>query len=198
MNEAFPLQWPLGYEVSKTRSDSAFKMTAEKARKELLKEIESLSGDKNPVISSNVPLRKDGAMYADMANDKIKEPGVAIYFLFNNVPTAIACDKWLTPAENLRALALTINAMRGMDRWGCSEILKRSFTGFLAIPESTSNTNSFWETLGLRNQPGDIDAVERHYKMKSKEVHPDVPGGSTEAFQQLQEAYKKAIAFFIK
>ena len=86
-----------------------------------------------------MPLRKDGGLYADIAADDIKEPGVAIYFQYEGNPISIACDKWLTPAENVRALSLTINSLRGVDRWGCSQMLQRVFTGFKALPYSTQS-----------------------------------------------------------
>lgn len=120
MIEAFPLHWPVGYPRASVRTRSSFKVTADKARKELLREIERLSGDDEPIISSNVPLRRDGGMYADVAGDDIKDPGVSIYFKYLGNQVSLACDNWLSPAENIRALSLTISSLRGLDRWKCS------------------------------------------------------------------------------
>ncbi len=198
MYEAFPLHWPQGYARAEKRLDSQFKMTPDKARKELVREIELLSGDKNPVVSSNVNIRKDGNMYADMASDKIKDPGVAVYFNYNDRQVSLACDAWLTPAENIRALGLTVGAMRGMERWGCSEILNRSFTGFTALPASNLiNQKSIWEILGFKSIPSE-QAVHDHYKMLAKERHPDKPTGSVALFQELNDAYQLALNYFKK
>ncbi len=195
--EAFPLQWPLGYERSENRLSSSFKITADKARKDLLNEVLLLSKDKNPVISSNVPLRKrDGQMYADVANDELEDPGVAIYFVMNGESRVLACDAWLTPAENIRALGLTINAMRGMDRWKCSEILKRTFSGFPSLPEITTAETDIWLILGLNVKPENVEKVKEAYRSRLAIVHPDKPGGSDAAFIQLQDAYNKALKFY--
>ncbi len=197
MYEAFPLQWPIGYPRETVRHGSNFKVTPDKARKELLAEIERLSGDKNPVISSNVPLRKrDGQMYADVANDELADPGVAIYFLYNENPVALACDHWKSPAENIRALSLTIDAIRGMGRWKCTQILERTFSGFPALPEVTAADTQIWNTLGLSSKPENIDTIKSAYKAKVILVHPDKPTGSREKFEALQDAYRKALLLY--
>lgn len=36
--------------------------------------------------------------------------------------------------------------------------------------------------------------LKQAYKKRSKEVHPDIEGGSHEAFKELQEAYELALA----
>ena len=195
MYEAFPLQWPTGYNRTAKRVSSSFKMTPDKARVLLIKEIVALSGDKNPIISSNVPLRKDGQMYADMASDQIKDPGVAVYFVFNGVQISIACDAWLTPSENIRALGLTVEAMRGMDRWKCSDVLNRSFTGFTALPHASTIVKDTWTILGLKVQPNTKDEVVAAYKEQAKKLHPDA-GGTHHEFVELQEAYNKALSFY--
>ncbi len=53
-----------------------------------------------------------------------------------------------------------------------------------------------WEILGLKQQPGTVEAVHDHYLMRAKECHPDKPGGSQDAFAELQNAYQLAIKFF--
>lgn len=197
MYESFPLQWPAGYPRETGRQSSNFKTTPDRARKELMAEIERLSADKNPVISSNVPLRKrDGQMYADVAKDELDDPGVAIYFLYNENPVALACDNWKTPAENIRALSLTISAIRGMGRWKCTQILERTFSGFPALPEVTSANTAIWSTLGLSGKPDSADILKSAYKARVALVHPDKPTGSREAFDAVQEAYRKALLLY--
>lgn len=199
MIESFPLQWPIGYERESKRKDSLFKMPPDKARKDLLSEIHLLSGDRNPIISSNVPLRKDGIMYADVANDQLRDPGVAVYFQYNSHQVTLACDAWLTPAENIRAIGLTVNAMRGMDRWKCSGILNRSFSGFMALPASNAIVGkNWWEVMGYQSIPSSFDLVATKYKDLSKDLHPDRPEGSKEKFQELVEAYSQAKIHFKK
>lgn len=197
MYEAYPLQWPKGWPRTGKPKDSNFKMAADAARKDLLNEIFLLSGDRNPVISSNVPLRKsDRQMYAAIANDELDDSGVALYFILKGKQMTLACDKWLTPAENIRALGLTINAMRGLERWGSSQIIERAFTGFQALPEVSSFSKDFWEIFGFSNRPDNIAAIQAAYKSKAKIYHPDKPSGSTAKFTELNAAYQLAIASY--
>ncbi|WP_435127532.1 J domain-containing protein [Halobaculum sp. D14] len=60
----------------------------------------------------------------------------------------------------------------------------------LGPPEATDPVRSAFETLGLPST-ADGDAVERAYREKVKEVHPD-QGGSREAFTAVREAYATA------
>ena len=83
MYKSYPLQWPISYKRSITRTESRFKQTSEKAQTFLRDEIYRLNA-KNLVISSNVNVRNDGYLYADMCNSKISDPGVAIYFRYND------------------------------------------------------------------------------------------------------------------
>jgi hypothetical protein len=194
MIEPYPLAWPIGFPRNETPEDSSFKMTAAKSLESLLSEIKLLSGDTEPIISSNVPVKKsNGKMYSNVADDELHDSGVAVYFEFMQKQRVLACDKWKTPAENLRALALTVNAMRGLDRWGASAIIERAFTDLVALPEKSSfNQKSVWEILGLSEKPGDVKLLKKAYQERATKVHPDL-GGSNEAFNELKQAYDQAL-----
>lgn len=206
MPNAFPLEWPAGFDRSPKRETSAFKLSADKSRVHLLKEILALCGDRNPVISSNVPLRKkDGQMYAEVADDKLDDPGVAVYFMFNKKQVVLCCDAWLTPGENLRALGLTVEAMRGTDRWKASGILKRAFSGLKALPapsaapgvQTTTSTttgtgNEWWQILGV-SPAAEPEIVKSAYRLLSKKYHPDSSGtADRDKLHQVQQAFEQA------
>ena len=42
---------------------------------------------------------------------------------------AIACDKWDSIRDNLHAVAKTIEALRGIDRWGTGEMVDAGTLG---------------------------------------------------------------------
>ena len=46
------------------------------------------------------------------------------------------------------------------------------------------------ELLGVKEGTLDLDAINKKYKQMSKEVHPDMPNGSTEKFKELNNAHK--------
>lgn len=192
MIEAYPLCWPVGYPRSKQTSDSRFERhTLSQATKKVITEIGRF-GDKNPIISTNMPLRKDGMPRADYLKRSISDYGVAVYFKYKEKQVVLACDRWTSIEDNLWSIALSIEAMRGLERWGVSDILDRTFTGFKALPEGPT-PHSCWDVL---NMPAtkNADTVRRQYLDLAKTKHPD-GGGTKEDFHQLQEAYKEAIKF---
>jgi hypothetical protein len=196
MIETYPLTWPVGYRRSDQRISSPFKQSMEKAQKFLRKEIDRLGAGKL-VVSSNIPIRKDGMFYADWMSKKIDDPGVAIYFQYKGKAVSMCCDQYLTVWENVYALGKAIEALRGLERWGVSDFLERAFTGFTALPASVTSQPTIWEILGLPGKPDGMEDIVRAYRNKAREVHPDKPGGSKEKFQALQEAYEEALNLFV-
>lgn len=47
----------------------------------------------------------------------------------------------------------------------------------------------FYKILGVPENNADAHAIRSAYKLKASTVHPDKAGGSTEAFQELNQAY---------
>lgn len=95
MTVAYPLQWPQGWKRTPPglRSRSSFRVTPDKARRNLLEQLRMLGATPGRiVISSDVPVRQDGQPYADAARRLIHDPGVAIYFELDNKPLAMARD----------------------------------------------------------------------------------------------------------
>lgn len=184
--EAYPLAWPVGYPRTERPQRSRFSGTPGLIKKQLLQELETLGG-RDVIISTNVALRRDGLPYANQK--KPDDTGVAVYFLLNGEQMVLACDKWIGIADNMRAIAKTIEAMRGMERWGVSQMLQRAFTGFKALPSSV--TLPWEELLGVGRHASTND-IKAAYRQKSKETHPDL-GGSDAKFRQVQEAYEMAM-----
>ena len=194
MIESYPLSWPLGYKKTKdyARKPSRFDQTAEKVQKYLRDELSRLGADK-VVVSTNVPLRKDGYFYSDMAHSKIAEPGVAVYFRYKNKDVVMCCDQYLMVVENLQAIAKSINAIRDMERWGVSDFIERTFAGFKALPEHT-NGYSWWLVLGVKENATQ-EEIKTAYRNLSKVRHPD-GGGDPASFAALTEAYQQALNQF--
>lgn len=133
MADAYPLQWPAGWPRTEDRQSARFKTRFARARDELIRELELMGAPNwSTVISSNVPLRRDGLPYARQAEPS--DPGVAVYFRIGDRSLVMACDRWDRVVDNLQALRLSIGAIRGLERWGPSQITERAFTGFAALP----------------------------------------------------------------
>lgn len=189
MIEAYPLQWPAGYHRI-ARPTNSHKFYAQSFGTELHSLMEELRRMKatGVVVSTNVPIKADGNAYATYP--KVSDPGVAVYFSVNNKAMAICCDKWNTVEANLRALSMSVDAMRGLDRWGVSQIMERAFMGFKALPEKAASF-PWWDVLGVSRDCTRKD-VQTAYKKNVRAHHPD-NGGDPAKWLALQEAYEQAL-----
>lgn len=189
---AYPLCWPSGQRRTPPHKvkNAPFKMPDERAKYEMMNEIRLLGG-RNIIVSSNVAVRQDGLPYADAARRKINDAGVAVYFDLGGSQKCFACDRWGRVSENIRAIGLSIAALRGLDRWGSSDMVERAFTGFTALPPPivTPARRSWREVFGY-----DVDgreALTLRYREMARVSHPD-NGGSHDAMTELNAAYEDA------
>lgn len=197
--EAYPLQWPLGYErtLPGSRKDSLFKQSMDKAQQNLRAQLKMMKAT-DLVVSTNIPVRKDGMMYADYMARRIDDPGVAIYFKIDGVSVSMCCDYYNRVWENIHALALAIEGLRTIQRHHVSEFIKRAFTGFTALPpaaDTPENPIRIWDILGLPGKPDSISQVKNAYYEQAKVKHPDA-GGSVSEWNELVNAYESATNFF--
>lgn len=201
--EKYPLQWPLGYPRERYPSRSRFgNKPFGKTRDEIFRQLKlmlSWRDRDNVILSTNVPLKNDGYPYANYRQPEDK--GVAVYFRYQDSDIVICCDKWDRIEDNMWAVAKTIESMRAIDRWGVSDFMKRSFTGFNALPPKQSDKpkREWWIVFRYSQKPGtatwDWSGVQAQYKSLAKQLHPDV-GGSVEKFQELNQAYEEAKKYY--
>lgn len=189
--QAFPLQWPLGWKRATYRGPSPYKVKTDAAIEDLLAQLRMM-GARDIVISSNVPVRSDGTMYrGDHSDKRIPDPGVAVYWTMRNArgdlePKALPCDHWHTPRENVRALGMAFEYMRGLKRCGAGEIQDRAFEGFKALPE-VSSSRPWWIVLGVERN-ADARYVQGIYRSLAAEHHPD-RGGDSARMAEINAAF---------
>lgn len=186
---AYPLQWPGGYPRT-ARPSGTFRFYPNSVYSEVkgLKEELGRMNARNIIISTNIPLKNDGNPYSTY--QRPSDVGVAVYFTKDNKAMALCCDKWNTVEANLKALSMSVDAMRGLDRWGVSEIMNRAFMGFKALPEKAASF-PWWDVLGVSRTATRKD-VEAAYKKKVKSHHPD-NGGDPNKWEELREAYDQGL-----
>jgi hypothetical protein len=137
------------------------------------------------VLSTNLRLRNDGLPRSGQAQPS--DRGLAAYFTYKKQPMCFACDRWDRIQDNIYAIAMTIEALRGIERWGSGSMVEQAFTGFAALPPPRGESADPWEVLGIR--PGATEEeVDAAYRQKARKAHPDAPGGSEEAMQALNAA----------
>lgn len=182
VKEGYPLQWPPHWKRADKRRYSAFRNTFGNALHELLNEIRLLGGI-YPVVSSNLMLRRDGLPYSNQREPE--DSGVAVYFTLFGKQQCIPCDKWRRTVDNLIAVCKTINALRGIERWGAKEMVEAAFKGFQALPapgEITITAVQHFTDCHTKEE------ATKKYKQLAKELHPDV-GGNPDEFNEMKRQY---------
>ena len=115
------------------------------------------------------------------------DPGVAVYFKLKGKPRVLACDRWLSAAENLAAVAGHIEAIRAVDRYGVGT-LEQAFAGYQALPAQAA---SWFVVLEFTQPPTRWELVENRYKSLARLHHPDL-GGRGETMAKINAAYQTA------
>jgi hypothetical protein len=235
---AYPLTWPTGVartaspapapfhrQVTRTSGGgngvpathwrSRAQPTVAETYAEVVDELKRIKAQ-GVIISTNIPVKNDGTPWAD------KRPingdvGVAVYWSLHVsvggrlelVPHSIQCDKWNSVAANLHAVALSLEALRGVQRWGAvsqHQVLR----GFRALPgaadvDAPPPRRSWREVLevpeGGWTAQAPAEAVlafaKAQYKTMSARMHPDraAPDDRDEAtrrYSEVNEAMEEA------
>ena len=121
----------------------------------------------------------DTSLFADKAARAVS----VTFTAGKHVNRTITIDRFERPVDNLCALAIGLDAIRLNGLRGLAAVARQ---GYVALPPARERDP--WEVLGLRRD-ADMDTIDAVYRAKAKRLHPDV-GGSSEAFQELQEAYE--------
>jgi hypothetical protein len=165
-------------------------MSFARARDHLMNEIRLLGG-RNPILSSNIALRLDGLPYANQAEPD--DPGIAVYFTYKGKQHCFVCDDWKKTYDNVRAIGKTIEALRGIARWGTGDMMERAFQGFVALPAPEGEP--WWSVLGYRDESGALESdFEARAKSLMQTLHPDREGGDEWRFKQVTKAREKGRA----
>lgn len=135
--------------------------------------------------------RIDGRPYA---NAKAEHPGVIFSIDSRHGHLSYPCDTFTRWEDNLRAIALALEALRKVDRYG---VTKRGeqYRGFLAIestaaPAGFSTADEAREWLTERFSPHQQHSVRVLVRVAKRAAHPDV-GGSSDLFQRVSLAEAK-------
>lgn len=147
------------------------------------------------VISSNFD-RFDRSGNVIDKGPRPADQGVAVYFTRGQRRLVMASDRFIHAEENMRSLALAIDAMRQLERHGGGVMMERAFQGFAALPppsEAAPNAapRPWSQVLGVApNAPREV--VEAAYRALAKRAHPDT-GGSVAAMAELNAARDAAL-----
>lgn len=211
MNETrYPLCWPAGWKrtPARERTRAKFGRSAAVAGGEwkrkaqlsvwdgvcrIARELRALKVDESEIIvSTNIPTRNDGSPRSDRREPE--DPGVAVYWTLKGRKQCMPIDRYDRVADNLAAIAATLEALRAIERHGGGAILDRAFVGFMALPAAIVTARPWREVFGFL--PGEevrISELEYRFRTFAKEVHPDRDGGSHELMSELNAARDAAL-----
>lgn len=186
-----PLDWPRHVPRTDRRERSRFRTTIAGAVQGIIEQCRLMQA-RDVVISSNGHRTKTGALASDYINATLADPGVAVYFRRADASgeSCVACDRWNMLADNLQAVKKTIEALRGIEMWGSSDMVDQAFAGYAALPE-TAGGEGWWVTLGI-SPSSDRTEIETAYKILARKHHPDAPGGDRDRFERITAAYRIA------
>lgn len=137
-------------------------------------------------------IRRDGMV---LAGAKVGHPGVVVSFESRFGPLRYAADTYSGTSRypawqsNVRAVALSLEALRAVDRWGASK-RGEQYRGWKALPATTGVTfPSADEALRwMREMDGGAPADARTtYRRLARKMHPDA-GGTTDDWDRLDAA----------
>lgn len=206
----YPLSWPDGWKRTRLRIRAQFGKQPRGAGKARLSVTDSIDrvgfelgrmgiDHGNIIVSTNLPLNIHGQPRSDRGEPG--DPGAAVYWhkavrngeTVVNENKAMAIDRYDRVADNIAAIAATLEHMRGIERHGGAEILERVFTGFAQLPEHAGG-KAWRDVLGFppQAQPSK-DAIGSRFRELSKDRHPEKPGGTRELWDELTWARDAAL-----
>jgi hypothetical protein len=185
---AYPLAWPASFPRTPDgrREKGRFQTTLSSALNNVRTSLERFGKDSGKsvqhiVMSSNYTLGVENP----------KDPGVAVYFLWDGLQVCIPVDRYTRIEGNLQAIHLIIEARRTEIRHGTLALVRATFAGFAALP--APDAEDWRKVLGLGTGVCSGVDIQNAYRKLANERHPDKPGGSHEAMAALNRARDAAL-----
>lgn len=140
------------------------------------------------IISSNLRVRRDGLPLSSQKEPA--DPGVALYFELDGEGQVIPCDCYTRTADNMAAIAATLEALRTIERHDAN-LFKSAMSGFaLELPAPNQVTGHTWREV-LDYYGDDLDELTGRYRRLASINHPDKPDGDADRFAEIIEAYEQ-------
>lgn len=134
------------------------------------------------------------------------DPGVILSFQSKHGPLSYPCDRFTDWQDNLRAIALSLQALRAVDRYGVTRRAEQ-YRGWTQLPPpppqpppfsgfATKRAAAEWlaQAAGYSFAVGNVlsDQCSRESAIRSarRRLHPDA-GGSHEEFIRIEQARQK-------
>jgi len=177
-----PLAWPQGYPKTTSRKLAQFgakrdsgmgfrSLNIQEATKRLREEIARhgvRDFEEDIVVSTNLKVGVSGLPRSDQGEPG--DPGVSVYWeTRDGKKRNMAIDIYTRVADNIAAVAATLEAMRAIERHGGKVIQDKAFAGFDALPAP----DTCWEILNMNLLPEHQrtkEVVVKHFKERAAQT----------------------------
>lgn len=163
----YPLQWPDDIRRSQRRERSRFQTTLSKAMANVSDSLRRFGDDSGRKITGVVITSN-----ASLGDMRPADPGIAVWFHWDDGQRRIAADKYDRPECNLQAIHHILEARRTELRHAGIEIARATFRGFQsALPAPASE---HWTTILALPRTATADDVKAAHRAKIRAC-PDEP-----------------------
>jgi len=193
---AYPLTWPAHQPrtLDGEKWQDPFRVTLRRAVQEIEDELHRI-GVQEFTLSSNLPPMT--------SRESAKDPGVSLWFeLWSDetqvyVLRVLASDSYATVRSNVRAIGLTLERLRDINRYGVytferamfgAQALPMDGCALMALPDLRDRP--WWVVLGLRKGVS-VQVANTVYRQMAKELN-DSGQGNGPAMYELNRAIEDA------
>lgn len=182
MTTEYPLSWPDHIERRQSaREAGKFKTSLAGALKNVRDSVRRFGDDSNRkvenlIISSNVTLTTGNP----------KDPGVAVWFVWDGMQVCIPVDRYSSVEANLQAIHHVVEARRTELRHGTLALVRATFRGFQALPAPGSAAKRPWWMVFDVGPNCTKEEAMAAFKKQAAKRHPDVGGTDADMAELLQ------------
>lgn len=190
--------WPGEKRSAHRRVASPFAVKYARLLNDLERELHHLHA-KDTVIQAYLrrdQIRNDGWPYSAA---RPSEPGIVLSFMKSGKEEiSFPCDTYNTWESNLRAISLTLTALRSIDRYGVTQHSEQ-YKGWAKLPPASSTMSVSDALAFIQLQTGieatNQDRLREAYRSAARKLHPDVSGSDHQfillgrAKEAIEEAY---------
>lgn len=179
-----PLQWIGPRTPDAARKRGVFKASWSSTLDLLDTELRALDA-RNVVLQLDVTdrdIRIDGQI---RANAKPGSPAVRLVFDSRHGPLGYGCDRHAAWEHNVRAIALGMQALRAVDRWGIGQ--GAQYRGYRELTTATDPEHLIRQSAGV----GPHMPLDRAWRAARAATHPDRNNGDSTGWNAVEDAARR-------
>ena len=186
-------QWPGTPTPAWDRKVAPFKTTYERTKAHLERELAHL-GARDVLLEADCDesqVRLDGLL---RSSAKLRGPGVVITCTVNGDVYRYPCDRFKHWDDNVRAISLTLERLRAVDRYGVT-LNKEQYSGFKALPGSVKVPDSRAAAIAILSKMSNVfvppnatrETLVIAFRSARGRTHPD-RGGDVREWHAVESA----------